>query len=153
MKLLTILIASILSSIFYRLGGSPAGTLWRDAGCTLIFFITAILLGITHSIVDIAILLASCGLLYASLTTYNKWASKLIGGSGNDVLWPSWFVTGLFYGLSAIPLLWCGIPLWLIIWRSILLGVTTMLWSENTENPWEELGRGALIQLSIVLFM
>lgn len=145
-KLSIILIASCVSAYLYRKGGSDnSNTKWRDLGCAVVYFITAILLGIVHSMTALLLLLGSTGLLFGALTTYWKLGSE-------DVNWYSWFLTGLAYGVSSFPLMWAGVPLWLIIVRSILLGIATMFWSENTQNPWEELGRGFLIPLSMLLF-
>lgn len=71
-----------------------------------------------------------------------------------DVNWVGWLTTGIFYSVAMLPLViqvgcWKG-----FISRTIVLGALTMIWSELQSNDVkEELGRGAVIVLTIPLLM
>lgn len=141
-KFLAVIVATILSSIFYRLGGSKDfDTKYRDVGCA---FITCALAG--YLLAFHWTLIICFGLLWGALSTYWKRTP--------NAKWYNWLMTGIGYSLAMLPYviaegLWIG-----FISRTIVLGVTTMIWSEINSNPvWEESGRGALIILTLPLLM
>src|SRR3990167_1091933 len=82
---------------------------------------------------------------YASLSTYWKFNEP-------DVLWYYWIITGLMYGLSALPLFWCGASIIGFTIRSIILLIGVVWVSERSNKVLvEELCRGALFTGTIVL--
>lgn len=149
MTILTIFILSIIAGILYRMGGSGMGTLWRDLGVPVCMVLSMVLLGHFHWT-----LILCFGLLFASLTTYNKWAGYLLNRQDKDtVYWESWYVTGLFYGLSMLPFAIAEGFVWMFLVRAFTLAFLTCLWSELVgKDVWEEFGRGFLIIISLLLF-
>lgn len=89
-------------------------------------------------------------LTWAALSSYWRWVNNT-----PDVESINWFLHGLGIGLAMLPFVWVGVSLWLILFRSILLGVSMMFWSDHNNNVVvEEMGRGALIVLTLpILFM
>lgn len=146
MKIIWWLGLSIVSGILYRLGGTSAGTKWRDCGCPLVFLICLWLLkGLNLGFWWVYLL--TFGLMWGSMTTY--WKKK-----GTDAKWWNWTLTGLFYGLSAFPLIWIGIHGDLILSRSIFLAITIMWLREKTGKDYlEELGSGFLFCASIPILL
>ena len=159
MKIILYLVLSILSGIFYRIGGSSkeeakkefpwfpsnlVNTKVRDVGVSLM----AILVFILLSSISLPwwILLLTLLLMFGSMTTYCTF------GEQEDVYWYNWFLTGILYGLSALPITcytgkWLGFGI-----RTIILGFGIMIWSEvNSDARLEEFGRGALFTLTIPL--
>lgn len=140
MKWLVIILASILSSIFYRLGGTSRGTLWRDIGCSII---TCLMLG--YLITWHWTLVLVFGLTWGALSTYNKWAK---------VEWLFWLITGVFYSLAVFPFIfvtghWIGFGI-----RTVVLGLSTMIWRLSIGNAvLEELGVGFLFCATIPLLL
>jgi len=90
---------------------------------------------------------------WGAISTYHKWLNRFFGKPRCDSFWFNWLAHGLFIGLAAIPLAWTGISWWLILIRAIVLGVTTMIWSEIiSSDVWEEMGRGFLIAATLLFF-
>lgn len=149
-KLLILLLLSLLSAVLYRMGGSEGfNTKFRDLGVPTVATLALFVLGVFHWS-----LILHFGLLFGALTTY--WNFK------KDVKWWNWLLTGLFYGLSALPLLFCGIGIFPILLRSILLAVIIMVWNTWFNKPLfgftsdviTELGRGFVVLATIpVLFL
>lgn len=141
MILMTIVLSAI-SAVFYRAGGNGSGTLWRDIGVPVCMVLAMIVTGHWHWTLLICFIL-----LWASLTTYNKWVGYFFNRSDKStVYWESWLVTGLFYGLAMLPYViydgnWIGFGL-----RASILALFTCLWSESIGKDWlEEGGRGFAI--------
>ena len=148
MTILCIVILSIIAGYLYRLGGSGKGTLWRDLGVPVCMALSMFLLGHFHWT-----LILCFGLLFASLTTYNKWAGYLLNRPDkNTVYWESWSITGLFYGLTMLPYViydgnWIGFGI-----RASVLALFTCIWSELIGKDWlEEGGRGFAIIATLPL--
>jgi len=140
---LSVIVASILSSILYRLGGSKDyDTLYRDCGCAAV---TCLLAG--YLLVWSWTLILCFGLMWGALSMYWKFGRR-------NSKWYNWLMTGIMYSVAMLPYviaeeLWIG-----FISRTIILGALTMIWSELQSNDVkEELGRGALIPLTIPLLM
>ena len=152
---LSLIVVSALTGVLYRLGGT-GGAWWkntkvRDLGCPLVCAIWLYF----FSGCPVWALFLSVGVMYGSLTTYNKWATRLFYGKEcNDVKWISWAVTGLSYGLSLFILAWVTGTWMGLLYRSILLMVTTCIWSEMISKDWvEEGGRGFLIGITLPLMI
>lgn len=142
LKILAVVLASIISAILYRMGGSAYyNTKYRDIGCSLL---SCLLVGYLVSWHWTLILVF--GLTWASLTTYWK--------VGPKAYWFNWLITGTMYSVATLPFIiaeghWLGFAS-----RTIILGGATMIWSELNGNAVvEECGRGALITLTIPLIL
>ena len=148
-KITYLIATTIASGIAYRLGGigKPFNTKHRDL--VVPAFVLATFYLWTQQF-EFWPYFFSYGLLFAALTTYCKFITRLLKKDDSDVYWYNWLCTGVFYGLSALPLMVLEVPLFLILARTAALGVMTMLWSEAADDPfWEEFGRGALVTLTI----
>lgn len=132
-----------LSAFLYRLGGKggfPNAKLIRRLGCALITLILWIVL-YGFKMGHIWAYLGFLALNYAALSTYHDY-------TGFDNFW----LTGLCYGLSALPITlitghWLGFGI-----RSVALAITIGLWSDKIgDATTEELGRGFLYTATILL--
>lgn len=154
-KIIIWLVASILSGILYRLGGKggfPNAKLIRRLGCSLVTILTMLLLGLYGKSLakNIVLYFGTFVLLFGTLTTYHDYLAE--DKSSED--WPCWAMTGLCYGLSAIPLAWAGVHWFAIFIRAFVLGFLTMAWSEKISNAtWEERGRGFLIPFTLPILL
>lgn len=80
---------------------------------------------------------------WACLSAYWK-------GKAEDMEWWNWFLHGFFIGLAMIPFVFIDVDLWLILFRSVVLGFTMMAWSVKVKKAaYNEFGRGALIVLTL----
>jgi len=143
LKILAIVIGALASAVLYRMGGSDKyNTKWRDAGCALITVVVlAVLCGFHWSLVLVF------GAMWGSLTTYFK-------KKGEPVRWYNWLIVGLAFNLACMPYIWSQ-GLWVEFGiRSLILPLLIMGWSVLIGNAvLEELGRGAAIILSMVVFL
>src|SRR3990167_4994301 len=127
---MAIILLSAASAVLYRLGGIGGGQWYhdskaRDVGCSLCLVIALWLLGF-HSWWLILVF----GLQFGSLTTYNKWADRIIFKMTN-VGFLGWFFTGLSYSLYILPITMSGQWHWAgFIIRTVVLTVSTCLWSQ-----------------------
>lgn len=79
------------------------------------------------------------GLMGAAFSTY--W-DKLFK---NDNFW----FAGFMVGMAALPLVFCGLPWWMFIIRSLAIGIWWGFWSEVIGNDHlEEHGRGLIVGLA-----
>lgn len=96
------LVLSLIAAVLYRIGGSdlniPLKTKWRDLGVPLVGVVCLlVLLPRTSWWWLSGSLVAYFMLSFGSLCTYwDHWGS-------DDVEWFEWMLTGMFYGLAAIP--------------------------------------------------
>lgn len=147
-KIIIVLVCSILGAILYRLGGTSAGTKWRDIGVSVVLLATCLILGLkTSFLATLGAYLLTFGLSWAALTTY--WKKK-----GTDAKWYNWVLTGLGYSLAVLPIAilthhYIGFGI-----RTIALILTTTLWSEFIGQDWlEEGGRGFLFISSLPILL
>jgi hypothetical protein len=141
-KILLLILASVASALLYRLGGAKGyNTKYRDAGCSIV---SCIMLG--YLVGWHWTLILVFGATWGSLTTYWKRTP--------NAKWYNWLMTGAMYSVAVLPYCiaeghWLGFAS-----RTIILGTTTMLWSElNSNAVWEETGRGALLILTLPLLL
>lgn len=126
------IILTLLGSIYYRLGGEIDKKYRKIMTnvCSILIFL--IFRGFSWWLLPVILI------QYFTLGTYWK-------GEEPDVLWYHWIYTGVGYGLSAFPLLFCGVSWESLLCRTLILGVWCMLVSEFSDDVRvEELGRGAL---------
>ena len=147
--LLILILLSALGGILYRLGGASGyNTKFRDFGIPTIGILVLILSGSHLNVpwLNIASLVITYGLMFASQTTYFK-------KKGTDAKWWNWFLVGLANGIALIPYGIIHDQLPQAILRTLILAVGIMIWSEINGNAvWEEVGRGVLIILTLGLF-
>ena len=147
-----IILLSLLSALFYRLGGwgnegrvaFPHIPKWvfdtkaRDIGCAIVCFISTIVIGVHAAwwVHLIAFLL-----LFGALTTY--WDSVF----GHD----NFYMHGLMCGLAYFPYMFvCSPLLWGV--RAFLLMLLMGFWSRVIGKDWlEEGGRGFLLPITLLL--
>lgn len=148
MNVLAVIVLSFCAAALYRLGGTSAGTKWRDLGVSAVMVVTMFILGHWHWT-----LVLCFGALFAALTTYNKWVGYFFNREDkHTVYWESWLITGLFYGLSMLPYViydgnWIGFGI-----RTSVLALFICLWSELVGKDWlEEGGRGFAIIATLPL--
>ena len=150
MIILYVLAASVFAGILYRAGGADWGnTKVRDIGVPIVMLATIYMLGGWHwSLIPSAIALGG------ALTTYNKWLGKLLGLGKDDVFWPSWAVTGAFYGMAMLPYAYFT-GLWLAFGiRCVALAILTAVWSHFVDEVnLEEGARGAFIIATLPILL
>ena len=117
-----ILLLSILSGLVFWIGGRKWGNkLIRRLGCSAILILTIkILFGLTWHYWWVYLLVF--GASYVLVGTYWDFLGKDMGDWQDETVW-SWIATGFGYGLVALPLVWTGISLQLIIMRTLALMV------------------------------
>lgn len=148
--ILSVVIACIVSAIFYRAGGQgsdPASKptwmpMWlrdgktRDAGCPLV------LIGLSMLIWGISenwwAYLLCFGMSWGMLTTYWDW---LFG-------YDNFYMHGFGCGVAAFWLAFCGIPLSVLFAHLIICTLGMGLWSQFIGTDYiEEYGRGVFFIL------
>lgn len=128
-------ILSIVSAVFYRAGGTSLGTKWRDFGvpsCMIAYFL---LTGQFHWI-----LILCFGLMFAAQTTYFK-------PRGTDAQWYHWLFVGLAFSFSMLPYALTTGHIPGFIFRTAIVTIFTLLWSEYIGKDWLEEGGRGLIQV------
>lgn len=152
MKIILWLGLSIASGIVYRVtgkGGFKGAKLFRRILCPLLFLALFCALK-SPKFAYILPYLATFGLSTMALSTYNDYLAP----DGSSENWLCWLVTGLFYGLSALPLIWCGVHWYSIVARALFLAITIMWLRERTGKVfWEEIGSGFLYCASTPLLL
>lgn len=139
-------IAAFLGGILYRLGGigKPFNTKVRDIGVPIL---SLGVLGLMGARASWYLWLLTFGTMFGAMTTYCKFGQE-------DVKWWNWLLTGMLYGLSALPITfalghWGG-----FIARTIFLMGSVSGWSEAVSwDTLEEWGRGFLFVVSIPFLM
>lgn len=133
------IVSSIISAILYRAGGMDKQTkhwipVWlrhsavRDHGCTLCILAPWLILVQSWWFV-LAYLF-----LWGALSTYWDWLF------GYDNYWFS----GFMVGIALFPLVFCGIPWWIILIKAIGISVSWGLICKFSGSDFvEEYGRGA----------
>jgi len=136
MIFLAIAIACILSATLYRMGGAKGfNTKFRDLGCPAVLLALVMLLfGIHKPLLYLSFFVLS----WMALSSYWDWLF------GFDNFW----FHGFMCGLAGVPLIWCGVPWWIILTRTAICTVGMGLASKAIDNAViEELGRGFLFIL------
>jgi hypothetical protein len=158
LKVILLLILSVLAGVLYRLGGAGVTGSWYDGfantkardfgvpmcGIIALCFSSHIL---SFSWGLVGILFLTFGLMFASLISYYK-------KKGQDAVWWNWALVGFFAGLALLPFAWFTGLWWPMILRTGLLTLLITVWSLWMDNVvWEECGRGALMILTLLVFL
>lgn len=154
MGFLTWLITSIICAVLYRIGGHGGfanAKLIRRIGCPLVFFAYLWTFMRPENVLQWVLWFLSFGLSCGAMSTYHDYLAP-DGASEN---WLCWLVTGIVYGLAALPLIGCGLHWYSVLLRAVVLGGLTMFVSEKLSIDWQEEGaRGFLYcaTLPILIF-
>ena len=159
MRILVLLILSMISATFFRLGGSAKNGSWldfakntktRDIGCSLVFL--AAFWGVFG---------LKMGFWWAyALTFFLSWGAM---STYWDFLFndkDNFYAYGIGIGIASLPFIWCAIPWYAIIGRTICLALSFGLLNKYV-NKWhiphsdniEEYLRGFLIIASLLTFL
>ena len=128
-------VLTTIGAVLYRLGGYGHGynTKIRDLGvpaCCAVYFVFT-----QHWN---WILVLCLGLLFASQTTYFK-------KKGSDAKWYNWLFVGLAFSISFLPYSLVVGNMAGFLYRTVIVTVFTVLWSEFIgRDTTEEMGRGAI---------
>ena len=150
--ILIILLGSVLSAIFYHLGGM-GGAWWknskmRDWICPLVFLAV-----MQHTNIWHWSLYPSALLMWLALSTYHKWLNPIFNKTKEDCHWHNWLVHGFVIGLALLPYGYYTHTMELVLFRAYILGTLMMIWSELEDRvAWEEGGRGFLIIATLLIF-
>lgn len=123
------MVLSLASGVIYYIagiGGFKGAKLIRRLGCSLLalgLFLALYGLNLAYWWAYLLFL----GLNWAALSTYHDY-------TGYD----NWVLTGLFYGLAALPLIWCGVHWYLIIVRAIFLALSIWWLRSRTGKVFKE---------------
>lgn len=143
-----IALACLVSAVLYRAGGMgkevDAKPTWmpmkmrkswvRDWLCPGVMLILVILLFGIH------LKYWWCYIIFYPLSgaAFSTYWDKVFGTD-------NFYAHGLGLSLAMIPLLWCGLPWWILLVHGIVCTVGMGLWSNNIGTDWlEEMGRGVL---------
>ncbi len=141
-KALIVAIGAILGAIFYRMGGS--GNFPRQVRVIGVPVLSGLVLGFLRFNWWIILCIP---LMIGAISTY--WKKK-----GSDAMWWNWAAHGLGLSLACLPFSiatghYIGFGI-----RTVLLTLLITVWSELIGNAViEELGRGALIILTLPLLL
>jgi hypothetical protein len=141
MTLLTILIASIISGVCYRLGGGGHGRLWRVFGVPF-----CVLLAV------LACFGVNLAIWWAYVITFGATAGAVSAYYQQDEKKWGYWAHGLGLALALLPIAfvthhWLGFSI-----RCLFLTGAMTLWSQFTKwDVGEEFGRGFIITASIPL--
>jgi|ETNvirnome_2_300_1030623.scaffolds.fasta_scaffold00786_11 hypothetical protein len=150
-----IAILSAISGAFYWCGGRGGGPWYlnskmRDIPCSLITVGLAMYLirdGSWQHFLHFAF-------LWAALTTYWKKITKL-WKDDNKLRHTNWALTGFFYGLSSLPLLFTDLGWYLVVGRIVALTILTtgfgLFFRSNIHIS--EFGRGFVLVATIVIYV
>ena len=141
MSVLIIIVLAIAAAIFYRMGGSGNYPRWvRPVGVS-----ACLILGmLARGYFDWWLILCF-GIQYGAVTTYFK-------KKGTDAKWWNWLLVGIASSAAILPVVinsgdWLSFAV-----RGVVLTAGTVLWSQFIGHAVvEELGRGALIILSLLM--
>jgi hypothetical protein len=143
-KILAGCVLAVICGILYRLGGSSKGNrLYRILGC------------------PICVIIALLGLFWGKEVPF--WAYLCVFGANAGAVSAYWgldekrfgyWAHGLGLSLAILPIILFTGTWWLFAIRSVALVAGITLWSEYTKwDVLEEWGRGALIILTLLLFL
>lgn len=149
MQWIILILASLASGAFYRMGGTNLGTKWRDIPCALLTASVAFMFT-CHCLRGITMSGLHAILLFGALTTYYKFTNKWFHHRKDRMYWHNWLACGIAYSLASLPLLFADVPWYLIGARVIVLALLTTGLSELFKNVWfEETSRGIVLTASV----
>lgn len=123
-------IFSILSALAFWAGGRDWGNkLYRRLGCPILAIIALWILGLRSF--NLACYIAFFALNFGVLSTYMDFLGTTgtlsNGETYQEETTLTWVICGAAYGLAAIPLYWCGVAWYSILYRIIALTIAIPL--------------------------
>lgn len=143
MNILIVLGFSLLSAFLYRLGGvgDPFNTKIRDLGVPTCMLVVMALLGHWHNILLLCFLL-----MFGAQVSYFKKKGEL-------PIWYNWLLVGLAFSAAMLPYSVVIKNYDGFLYRSIVVTVFTIIWSEVVNLDWlDEAGRG-FVQIATLPFL
>ena len=136
MKEIIWLIASLIAGLLYHIAGTGG---FKNAKAIRRFGCAAIALGLYIYLAGFHlgqwwVYLFTYILNALALSTYHDYLAP----DGTSENWLCWLATGGGYGLSALPLVWCGVHWWAILARAIFLAISIMWLRERTCKVFKE---------------
>jgi len=144
-------ILSILSALAFYIGGRSWGhKLVRRLGCPILALCW---IWLNLKSFNLMALVAFFALNYGALSTYfDIFGKKGILPNGETFTEETpicWVMTGIGYGLSALPLVWCGINWYAVLIRTVILAVAIWLIRKVGNAHIEEAGSGFLYLITM----
>ena len=149
LKIIIVLVASALSALFYRLGGSNAGTKWRDMGVSGVVCLATGILVHPVGLWAYLSLIPCFGAMFGALSTYRYFLPK-----PDDYTFPYYALHGFFVALSMVFFAWAT-GHWIGFWiRVAVCTAGVSAWSAWIKRDWiEEGGRGFLVVGTLPLLL
>ena len=140
--IIALVIIGAVAGIFYRLGGTKWGTLWRDAGVPLCMILFMTLIGHWHWS-----LILCGGAMWGALTTYRYFLPK-----PTNYKWFHYAMHGFFIALAMLPIVWFNGNWFWFGGRVVACTGLVSLWSHLIGwDDLEEWGRGFIIIATLPL--
>lgn len=149
LKALIVVIGAGIGGVLYRLGGSSAGTLWRDIGVSAVSCLLLAILGVVQGFWQWLSLIPMFGLMWGALSTYRYFLKK-----PENYKWYHYTMHGFFVAFAALPYAWAsGHWFWFVI-RCIICAAGVGAWSHFIKHDiTEEVGRGVIITATTALLL
>lgn len=133
---------SLLSSAFYRLGGTSWGTKYRDWGVPTVMLWWFIFQGIENKWICLCWLL-----MFFAQTSYFK-------KDGTDARWHNWLLVGLAFSFALFPFSAAVGNIGGFVFRGLVVTAFTVSWSGFIGKAWlEEAGRGFIQIITLPLLL
>lgn len=144
-------ILCIASSITYRLGGTSAGTKWRDLGTTACLTLSLIVLGLVHGIWAWLSLILVFGMTMGAMTTYRYFLPK---PKDANYRWWHYSLHGFMVSLADLPFA-CATGKWATFaLRCVVCTAFVGAWSGLIGNDTlEESGRGFIFNVTRLIYL
>jgi len=172
LKIGIVFLASIFCGCLYRAGGEERKNQWykflihsktRDIGCSLLtvgdmlmFLDRDSLQGWQAStLVVVGMSICSFLLCWSAISSYGKFLNRVVSRKDKKRIdWLQYTYSGAVWGLSALPMVFCGLSLWAIIGRAgALIVFNNLWWGQIKSDSFSEWGRGFAICASTLIFI
>lgn len=146
-KILIVLAISVLCGVFYRLGGTSRGTLFRDLGSSASMVAAILVLFGVQGWKEIGGLFVSMGIMFGALTTYRYFLPK-----PKDYRFYHYALHGFFVALAILPWAIATGHIWGMAARCAVCAVLVGGWSHLIGwDVLEEFGRGFIMGASLLI--
>lgn len=151
LKILSVILLSIITGVFYRMGGSGNyPRYFRELSACVTMILAMVILGHIHWT-----LIPCAGLLYGLETTYFK-------SKNSDAKWWNWLLVGIAFSIAMLPLviaqhLWIGFGIrtvfctgMVVLWQEFLSQqVVNICHKTLNKDITDEFGRGFLVIITL----
>lgn len=151
MSIVWLLLISCIGGVTYRLGGTSAGTKWRDVGTSLCLLLSLIMLGVVNGLMPYLSLILVFGMTFGALSTYRYFLPR--PEEGNYTGW-HYALHGFMVALADAPFAWAS-GRWICFGvRCVICGVLVGVWSWIIKwDVLEEFGRGFILCSTRLLYL